>query len=481
MAGLSSQGLEIKTLDDVITDNQTQATTLFSDLVPAGGAVDVGPNGALGRLIGVVSPSQADLWELAQLIYNSFNPATAFGVSLDNIVALGGVNRLSASPTQAQVILEGTTGTVISSPEGKASSSTTKVVYSIETPVTLTPTLATGVGISVSVVADNTNYVFQCAVDGANTTIITYNSGVGATEAAILDGIKVLIDTQIPDILKTYYKQGILFADGVDQLQTANFTVSSGLMIGKVRKPGIVVADVVGPTVQAVGTIDTISVPILGWDSITNPVEAATGSDSETDAELRERFRNSKYTQATNIIEALYSELLAVVGVTQLVIYENDTDVTDDKGILPHSFMVLVNGGFSQDIGKAIWENKPVGIRSQGDTSVVIVDKYGNNKTVNFSRPTSVDLYITMDIETTALFPETGYDTIRQNIANYFNSYPMGQEVLYSRLYTPINAVPGHYINSLFVGKNPNPTETANVALAYNEVVRVLPQNIIFT
>ena len=34
MAGLSRQGLEIKTLDDVLTDYKTNAASIFSDLVP---------------------------------------------------------------------------------------------------------------------------------------------------------------------------------------------------------------------------------------------------------------------------------------------------------------------------------------------------------------------------------------------------------------------------------------------------------------
>lgn len=481
MAGLSRQGLEIKTLDDVLTDYKTTAASIFSDLVPVGDVVDVGPNTALGRLIGVVSPSQADLWELGQLIYNSFVPSTALGVALDNIVSLSGVTRLTASPTQSQVILEGDVNTTISSPLGKASSSTTKQVYSIQTPVLLTPDLATGVGISVTTQSINTDYSLTFAVDGINPVVLTYNSGTANTQALILEGLKTQIELQAPDKLKAYYKQGVLFVDNKDLLQVASFSVSSGLSIEKVRKMGVVVSDVAGPVQQPVGTIDTISVPVLGWDGIYNPVASAQGRNVETDSELRERFRNSKYIQATNIIEALYSELLAVVGVTQVVIYENDTDVIDEHGILPHSFMVLINGGFSQDIGQAIWSNKPAGIRSQGNVSTVIQDKQGYSRSISFSRPAYVDLYLTIDIETTESFPETGYDTIKQKIADYFSTYQMGKEVLYSRLYTPINSVPGHYINSLFVGKSPSPTGTSNLSLNFDEVVRILPQNIIFT
>src|SRR5574338_661055 len=58
--------------------------------------VDVSDNSALGRMIGVVSPAQADLWEAMQQVYNSFNPNVATGIALDNIVALSGITRFPA-------------------------------------------------------------------------------------------------------------------------------------------------------------------------------------------------------------------------------------------------------------------------------------------------------------------------------------------------------------------------------------------------
>ena len=131
MAGLSRQGLEIKTLDDVLTDYKTNAASIFSDLVPAGDVVDVSAVSGLGRMIGVIAPAEASLWEALQQVFDSFNPTTAIGVALDNIVALSGITRLAAQATRAQVILEGNPNIIISSPLGKAYSSSTQRVFSI--------------------------------------------------------------------------------------------------------------------------------------------------------------------------------------------------------------------------------------------------------------------------------------------------------------------------------------------------------------
>ena len=77
---------------------------------------------------------------------------------------------------------------------------------------------------------------------------------------------------------------------------------------------------------------------------MSNPVKATVGNFRETDEDLRERFRNSKFFQAANIIESLIDGLRNVTGVTDVMIYENDTDATNELGVPPHSFLTLVLG-----------------------------------------------------------------------------------------------------------------------------------------
>ena len=154
--------------------------------------------------------------------------------------------------------------------------------------------------------------------------------------------------------------------------QLFDFFVSDNLSITKVIKVGRVIGDSVGAIEQPVNTIDTISTPVLGWDSVINPAAATVGRLKETDEELRTRFRNTKFERATNIMESLYSALLSVNAVNNVIIYENDTDITNGYGVLPHSFLVLIDGGNDYDIAYAIWNNRPTGIRSQGTTSIDI-------------------------------------------------------------------------------------------------------------
>lgn len=479
MAGLTREGLEIKTQDEVLNDNRTRAANLFADQVPAGDVVDTGNNSTLGRLIGVVSPAEASMWEAIQQVYNSFNPATAIGIALDNIIALSGISRLVAQPTRAQVILEGTTNITISSPLGKAYSSTTQRVFSILNPVLMSPMSASGVGIVTSAVVDNTDYVFSYSVDGVNFIDTTYNSGVGATSASILAGLKTNIDLILGGVFTTYYQDGRLFITRTDPFQIADFAVSINLRIEKVRKLGIAVDDIVGAYPQQAMSIDTISVPISGWDSIINPISATTGRLVETDEELRERFRNSKFFQSQNILEALLDALRNVDGVTDVVVYENDTDAVDVNGVPAHSFLPIVLGGLPSDIGQTIWENKPTGIPSVGDTTVQIADSQGFLHSISYKRPTEIPIYVTVSISDAGGIAGDAEAQIRQNIENYGEAnYFIGDDVIYSRFYTPINAVPGHMVNSLFIGTAPSPSGTANIVIDFDAVATFNPANI---
>lgn len=485
MAGLTEKGLEIKDLDDVRNDLYVLAASLFADLVAAGDVVDLGPNSTLGRLIGVISPSEAEIWEQLQLINDSFNPNSATGVALDNVVTLSGINRLAAQPTRAQVLLEGDNGIFVSSPQGRVRSSTTQRTFSIMNPVQLTPTGASGIGIRVSNVQDSTEYRFSYSTDGGvNFVDTTITSTVGATEDSILTQLGEAVDISLAGVFTSYRQDGRLFISRLDPFQISLFTVSANLRIEKVIKLGLVQDDEVGPFVQAQNTIDQISVPINGWDSVWNPTAATTGRFTETDSELRERFRNSKFVQSSNIIEAIIDALINVQGVTDVIVYENDTDVTDSFGVPRKSFMPVVLGGLPSDIANAIWQNKPTGILSYGNSTVQIVDSQGLPHAVSFKRPTNVNCYIKMTLisDGTGTLPGDAAALVRQNIIEAFETgNKIGDDIIYSRLYTPINKVPGHMVDSLTIGTSPNPTGTANIPVDFDQVAFVTPDMIDIT
>ncbi|MNQ59364.1 Baseplate J-like protein [compost metagenome] len=481
MAGLSSTGLEILRLPDILTANGQRAQAIFSDQVTPGDVVDITPNSTLGRMIGIVAPAQASLWEAFQQIYNSFNPTTAVGFALDNLVALSGISRFPSAATTAQILLYGTVNTLITT-AAKVSSTTTQRLFSLLSPVSLTPEGASGVGVGVTVVLDSTDYTVTYTVDGISFIDITINSGIGATEASILADLKDQFDSVVGGVFTTVVIDTLLRTDRNDPFQIVTFSTSENLSILKVSKLGVAVSDTIGTLGQAAGSINTIAIPVSGWETVTNPLPATPGRFQETDEELRERFRNSKFVQASNIIEALIDALNNVAGVTDVAVYENDTDDVDILGVPPHSFMPIVLGGLNTTIAEAIWQNKPTGILSFGDTTVNILDSQGIAHAVSFRRPTEVPIYVSVEVTDVGGMPGDATAQIQQNVYNAaIEAYLVGDDVIYSRFYTPVNQVPGHAVNSLTIGTAPSPVGTSNIVIDFDEVATFDLDNIIVT
>lgn len=477
--GLSDEGFTIKRLADLKADDDALADELFLPLVAPGDIVDKSASSTIGRFIGLHIPSLADLWEVAQQVYLAFDPNSATGIALDNLVAYGGLIRGEQTFSTAQALFTGDVGTLIDAGL-TVRGTTTGEDFTVRASVTINATGASGIGVQATTVADSTLYTITYA--GATTTnTISYTSGVGSTQASIQAGIKAVVDASHPTLTATI-TNNILYIDRVSVFDTVNFTSSANIGIIKARKVGSLTAVNAGPIEGEANTITSIQTPKTGWDAVTNPTAVVPGEDVETDEELRERFRQSKYIRATNILEALYSDLISLANVIEVQIYENDTDVVDSNGVPAHSFLPIILGGDPLDIAESIWKNKPLGIRSYGNTTQTIYDSQGFPHEIGFERPNPVDIYIRMNLTTNANYPQNGDDLIRSNLASYFTSdFGIGDDVIYSRLYTPINSVPGHAVNSLEVSTDGVTWTIANIDVPFNGIATLESSNIVIT
>lgn len=481
MAGLTDSGLDILRLPEILAVLRQRGVDAFQDLVSPGDQVDTSDSSAIGRMIGIISEPLSDLWEVAQQVYSAFDPNSASGIALDNLVALGGLVRQQQTFSTTQELLTGDNGTTLSS--GLVFGSTTSAYqWQLLPTINLVPTSATGVGVFPSTVADSTLYTLTYATTSTTNTV-SYTSGVGATRDSIIAGMAALITSSHPTLTPTITgagSTGVLYVQRVDEFSTVDFTSSANLAISKVIKLGEVQATTVGPISADVNTITNILTPVIGLDSVTNIVSAALGRNVETDEELRERFRNAKFERASNIIESLYSALINLEGVEEVVIYENDTNTTNSQGVPAHSFMPILLGGVGSEIALKIWENKPMGIQSFGDTQVTIYDSQGYAHGIGYQRPDPVPIYISIDITADPNFPASGPDQIKSAIISYFDANQgIGDDVVYSRLYTPINSVPNFQVDNLTIGTAPSPVGTSNIVIPFDALATISAANIL--
>lgn len=216
-----------------------------------------------------------------------------------------------------------------------------------------------------------------------------------------------------------------------------------------------------GPVSVPIGDSWTVVTPLSGITSFANAaVNYVTGTATETDGELRARQRVSTENQAVNILEALNAALLDIDGVTRARVYVNDTAGVV-AGRPSKSYEVVVEGGTDLEIADAIWANHPSGIEIFGMTSQVIVDSQGFNQTMKFTRPTPVPIIVDIDLSVGTDYPGTGDDEMKQAIVDYSNKagafadlpgFGIGDDVNISKLYTPINSIPGQFVIALQIG-----------------------------
>jgi len=376
--GLSSTGFTRKRLAEIIQDMDADFKSVFGD------NLNTSPESPDGQIIGATSGSFADLWEIAEGVYNVFNPSAATGVALSNLVQINGITRQAAIASTVSLTLTGVNGTLV--PLGSLVSTS----------------------------------------DGS----VTFSTDADAT---------------IPP------------AGFIDAAATATAT---------------------GEVPAVAGTTTVIDTPITGWNSVTNATDAVEGSAEESDPELRARRELSVAKPAKGILETILAEVLAIDNVEEAFIFENTTLNADASTNTPgKAFQVVVLGGADASIANAIFDEKPIGIESFGTTIIPVVDSQLTSHNIGFTRPSTVSIHIIVNVDTFSNFPPDGADTIKQNIVDYADGvlvqgrgFGVGDDIIQTELYTPINDVQGHSITSVLIGIAASPTLEDDITIDFDEV-----------
>jgi uncharacterized phage protein gp47/JayE len=186
-------------------------------------------------------------------------------------------------------------------------------------------------------------------------------------------------------------------------------------------------------------SITRLPSPPVGVDTTTNlyptadPTYSDTdgngfiiGRDEESDDTLRERARETVTGGGAGTHDALVAALVnEVQGVSSVTVFENKTDAdnTGSGGLPPHSFEAVVFGGDDEDVAKTIFDTKAITARDYGGANGTAVsqqvtsDVNDNTRTITWSRPTRVDVDMTLDIVVGDSY--IGDDELRNEIARY--------------------------------------------------------------
>ena len=485
MANIVNNVLERETLAQVRNKVRGYAVQNFQDILPYGQSLDTDPSTVIGRLVDISSEAFYDVEEVLEYLMSNVDLDTATGSKLEDLVRLGNVFRNEATASTAMLVIKAKPLTVI--PQGSfVKNQFTSNTFTTDYSITINSVQGeSGVfGYDFNVLdtgSSSSTYDFVWKRDSSANTNITISIQRGSADFdTFLGNLASVINQNTNEVIATYNGNNILTVLTTNyneevSLKLSNSTISSTYQ-------GVEsTATEVGEIRSDMGTLTSIQSPVNGWVGVYNPFDANIGKSVESDEELRSNYQERSNFASAATLNAMLAAIYNISGVKHVSIRENSS--TGTASIPANSFAVTVLGGRRDDVAQAIFDHKPLGINSYGVDTGYAQDINGNTYDIKYSRPEFVPVAIRLGITQQAGFTESDFGRIRQSLIDYFNTFQVGSSVTYSRLYSPINRVPNHYVNSLEIGvMNGGVFEfgTSNIELAFNQLATISPENIQF-
>ena len=246
-----------------------------------------------------------------------------------------------------------------------------------------------------------------------------------------------------------------------------------------------------GPFEAAPGTVIQLLTSFAGSDdfTLTNTASSIKGEAVESDEDLRKRRDESTLTPAVTPAEAIWGNLRDLQGVSFARVISNRTLLPDANGVPGKSIAAIVSGGSDEDIAAVLLARTSDAAEWFGNTSLVRYDAQGEPYDLRWIRPSDLDIFVEIDLEitNTGAWPSDGPDRIREAVVIYSISgaqglgiddgfrqigFVPGVDVEVSRLYTPINSVPGHRVVGLRVGVTVSPGVAVFIPVAFDQQSR---------
>ncbi len=183
------------------------------------------------------------------------------------------------------------------------------------------------------------------------------------------------------------------------------------------------------------GDLTVIDTPVGGLSGAINLLDATLGAPLESDPDLRQSREDELATAGSATHDAIGAQIRQVVGITAVMVFSNDTDITDGNGLAPHSILLLVQGGADADVAAALLASIGDGIGMNpsfsGMTLVNVNDSEGVAQQMAFKRPTAVPIYarVTVTYDATK-YPSDGDTEVKSAIATWGTAQAAGKDAV---------------------------------------------------
>lgn len=332
----------------------------------------------------------------------------------------------------------------------------------------------------------------EAIYDAFNLAGSVYNSfapssakGVSLARQVKINGLRKKTDTHSTVPLRLVGAVGTIINSGIAKdTQQQSWIIPNGTIIPSSGEVYVTAtAEQAGAVKAEANTITEIATPQRGWHSVVNASPATVGTSAEKDAELRRRQTRSTALPSRTVLDGIVGGIEALTGVTRVKAYENDTDETDSNGIPRKSISLVVEGGNIAEIANVIASKKGPGCGTYGSTAVVVTDKYGSPITIRFWVSEDAEIAANVKIKPLAGYLATTANKIKSNMSEAIKSKAIGEDVLLSKLYTPINSADAELhtfdIVDITLGLKGGPLTAANVVIPFNQAASLSENDVV--
>ena len=224
-------------------------------------------------------------------------------------------------------------------------------------------------------------------------------------------------------------------------------------------------------------------------DSLTNPADAISGRDEESDQELRERRNKILEVNAYSTTSSMLGKILTLDNVVDCVVYENQTSIYDsEKDLNSHSLWIIVKAGEVEQIAETIAKEKTGGTGLKGLIEETYIENFirqnGTTRelvhTVKFDRPVEKEIYLKFNVKRRVLTQSIDIENIKNTLASKI--FNIAENVTVTELYATIYSASTNFIATDLQVSRDNIAFVDNLLIAeYDEEFKIIQANIQIT
>lgn len=224
-------------------------------------------------------------------------------------------------------------------------------------------------------------------------------------------------------------------------------------------------AERAGAITVAIGQLNEIAEPVTGWVAVVNASPGSTGTEPETDPELRLKRELELSAQGSTNVDAIKANILQNTTTTDVVVLENDTDLVGANLLPPHHIWVIALDGNATELAEEIFRVKAAAVGTYGQQSETVTDTQNYDHDILFDWSVSVEIDVVMVFD---ILPGYDWPTVTasavENVTNYIDSLRIGENVKYNAVLCSIINTEGVSDGSATVNGG-----TSDIIIEFNE------------